>query len=206
MALSRKFLTAMGIDEDKVDEIIKAHSETVEALKEDRDSYKEKAGKYDKAKSDLDEANRKIGEFTKEDSYKVKYEALKEDFDNYKKDSEAQKTKASKTDALRSLLKEIGISEKRIDSVLKVTSLDNIKLGEDGKIEESGKLKKSLSEEWADFIVTAGKEGAKTSTPPGAGGNGTKTREEIMKIKDTQERQKAWAELIRNGGNQNVSN
>ena len=32
MALTRKFLTAMGIEDDKIDEIITAHSETVNAL------------------------------------------------------------------------------------------------------------------------------------------------------------------------------
>ena len=34
MALTRKFLQAMSIDEEKIDEIISAHSETVTALKE----------------------------------------------------------------------------------------------------------------------------------------------------------------------------
>ena len=40
MALTRKFLSALGIEEDKVDEIIKAHTETVDALKEQRDELK----------------------------------------------------------------------------------------------------------------------------------------------------------------------
>lgn len=207
MALSRKFLAALGIEAEKIDEIINAHSETVEALKEERDSYKEKAEKFDKAQKDLENANRKIEELGKEDAYKVKYDALKEDFDNYKKEAENQKVKATKTDAFRNLLKEIGVSEKRIDSVLKVSNIDGIKLDKEGHIEGLDDLKKSLSTEWADFIVTDGKKGASTANPPAAGGNsGVKTREEIMKIKDTQERQKAWGDLIRNGGNQNGSN
>lgn len=201
MALSRKFLAAMGIDPDKIDEIINAHTETTDALKAERDGYKEKAEKYDQAKKDLDEANEKLKGYNKEDSYKVKYDALKEDFDNFKKETQAEKTKASKSDAFRKLLKEIGISEKRIDSVLKVSNLDDIELGEDGKIQDSGDLKKNLTKEWADFIVTDGKQGADVSNPPGGSGTPIKSREEIMKIKDTQERQAAWAELIRNGGN-----
>ena len=40
MALTRKFLTALGVDADKIDEIITAHTDTVEALKEERDKYK----------------------------------------------------------------------------------------------------------------------------------------------------------------------
>lgn len=201
MALSRKFLAALGIEADKIDEIINAHSETVEGLKEERDSYKEKAEKYDKAQKDLDEANRKIEDLGKEDAYKVKYDALKEDFDNYKKEAVAQKVKATKTDAFKALLKEIGVSDKRIDSVVKVSDLDKIRIDKEGHLEGVEDLKKSLSTEWADFIVTEGKKGASTSTPPEGGKTGVKSREEIMKIKDTQERQAAWAELIRNGGN-----
>lgn len=199
MALSRKFLATLGIEADKIDEIISAHSETVEALKEERDSYKDKAEKYSKTKEELDKANEKLKEYGKEDSYKVKYEALKEDFDTYKKNIETEKTNVSKKSAYKELLKEIGIADKRIDSVAKLVELDKIKLDKDGKIEGSDDLKKALSAEWADFIVKDGKEGAGTATPP-AGNGGSKTKEEIMKIKDTTERQKAWGEYIQNGG------
>lgn len=197
MALSRKFLAAFGIEEDKVDEIIKAHSETVDALKEERDAYKEKAEKFDKAQSDLEEIKKNL---SKDDAYKVKYEALKEDFDEYKKGIEAEKTKNSKTAAYKQLLKDIGISEKRIDAVARLVELDKIKLDKDGKIEDVDDLKKSLAEEWSDFIVKDGKEGAGTPTPPEKSSGAVKTKDEIMQIKDTTERQKAWGDYIRNGG------
>lgn len=197
MALSRKFLAALGIEAEKIDEIINAHSETVEALKEERDSFRDQA---QKAQKDLETAQKKVEELGKEDAYKVKYDALKEDYDNFKKEIEVEKTNNSKKSAYKQLLKEIGISEKRIDSVAKLADLDKIKLDKEGKIEGSEDLKKSLGEEWSDFIVKDGKEGAGTSTPPDNNG-GIKTKEEIMKIKDTAERQKAWADLIRQGGN-----
>lgn len=193
MALSRKFLTALGIEEDKVDEIIKAHSETVEALKEERDGYKDKADKYDKAKNDLEAANKKIEEMGKEDAYKVKYEAIKEDFDAYKKGIEAEKTTNNKREAYKALLMEVGISEKRIDAVTRVAELDKIKLDKDGKIEGADDLKKSIKEDWADFIVTEGEQGADPANPPGGSG-AKKTKEEIFAIKDTAERQKAMLE------------
>ena len=199
MALSRKFLSAMGIEAEKIDEIINAHSETVEALKEERDSYKEKAEKYDKAQKDLDAANKTIEDLNKEDAYKVKYEAIKEDFDAFKKEIEAEKVTNSKKSAYRQVLKDIGISDKRIDAVAKLAELDKIKLDKEGNIEGIDDLKKALTEEWSDFIVKDGKEGAGTPTPP-AGTGGAKTKEEIMKIKDTTERQKAWGEYLTHGG------
>ncbi len=202
MALSRKFLSALGIEAEKIDEIINAHSETVEALKEERDSYKDKAEKFEKAQKDLEDANKKIEDLSKEDAYKVKYDALKEDFSSYKKEVEAQKTRTTKVDAYKTLLKEIGVSDKRIDSVVKVSNIDDLKLDKDGHFEGLDELKKSLSDEWADFIVRDEKKGADTSTPPSGGKTSVKTREEIMKIKDTQERQKAWGEYItQQGGN-----
>lgn len=203
MALTRKFLAALGIEAEKIDEIVNAHSETVEALKEERDSFKDKAEKYDKAQKDLEVANKTIEDLNKEDAYKVKYEALKEDFDKYKKDTEAAKTKATKTDGFRSILKEIGISDKRIESVIKVSgsTIDNLKYDKEGKIEGLEDLKKSLAEEWSDFIVKdAGAQGADVNSHPANNGGAVKTKEEIMKIKDTSERQKAWADLIRQGG------
>lgn len=200
MALTRKFLTALGIEADKIDEIINAHSETVEGLKSEISGLKEKAGDYDSIKAELDKANEKIKEFSKDDTYKVKYDALKEDFDTYKKGIETEKVNNSKSLAYRNLLKEIGIADKRIDAVAKLVELDKIKLDKDGKIEGVDDLKKSLSEEWADFIVKDGKQGANTQTPPGNNG-GAKTRDEILKIKNTTERQQAWAEYIKNGGN-----
>ncbi|MEE6208498.1 MAG: hypothetical protein VZR95_10630, partial [Alphaproteobacteria bacterium] len=62
MALTRKFLTALGIEADKIDEIINAHSETVEALKSEIDTYKGKAEQLDKAQADLEKANAKIND------------------------------------------------------------------------------------------------------------------------------------------------
>jgi len=199
MALTRKFLNALGIEADKVDEIINAHAETIEGLKTERDSFKEKAEKYDGVKAELDEAKEKLKDSGKEDSYKVKYEALKEDFDKYKADIETEKTNESKKGAYKALLKEIGISEKRIESVARLAELDKIKLDKDGKIEGADDLKKSLKTEWADFITTEGTQGAGTATPPNNGG-GAMSKDDIMKIKDTTERQKAWGEYIKQGG------
>ena len=45
MALTRKFLRALGIEDDKVEEIIGAHLETVNPLKDERDNLKEQADK-----------------------------------------------------------------------------------------------------------------------------------------------------------------
>ena len=42
MALTRKFLKSLGLDEDKVDSIIEAHTESTDALKKQRDEAADK--------------------------------------------------------------------------------------------------------------------------------------------------------------------
>lgn len=193
MSLTRKFLSALGIEDDKVDEIIGAHTETVNALKEQRDAYKADAEKLPGVQKDLDDM-KAAAEKNGKDAYKVKYEALKEEFEDYKDQQKQKETHARKEDAYRELLKEAGVSEKRINAVLKVSDVDAIVIDDEGKIQDAADLKKSIGEEWADFIVREDIKGTKTPNPPAGSGKVYKTKDEIMAIKDTRERQSAIAE------------
>ena len=196
MALKRSFLTAMGIEADKVDEIINAHMETVEGLKAERDSLKEKADKYDAEKKKAEDLAQKVKDLEGKDDYKEKYDALKGEFDSYKSNIENEKTTASKTKAYKDMLKEVGISEKRIDSIIKVSDLSGIKIAEDVTIEGVEDLKKKAADEWADFIEKSATKGADVKKPPVNAGTGAKTKEDIMNIKDATERQAAIAENL----------
>lgn len=196
MALTRKFLTALGIDDDKIDEIITAHSETVNALKEQRDTYKAEAEKLPNVVKELNDL-KKQHENDGENPFEERYNSLKKEFEDYKKEVKASETKRAKSAAYEALLKEVGISEKRIKSILKVTNLDEIELEEDGKIKDEDTKKDAIKTEWADFIVKNSQQGANTVNPPANNGGSVKTKDEIMKIKDTSERQAEWAKLIK---------
>ena len=193
MALTRKFLSALGIDAEKVDEIIMAHTEVTDALKEERDKYKADAEQLPDVKKELETLKAKA---EGEDPYKEKYEKLKKEHEDYKKDVETKATTAKKESAYRSILKEIGIPEKRIDTVIKASkeSVDKLEFDEEGKIKDGDKVKESLKTEWADFIPVTESKGIKTATPPSNGGKTTMTREQIRAIEDPAARQKAMAE------------
>lgn len=203
MALTRKFLSAMGIEDDKIDQIIEAHRNTVDGLKDEADKNKADAEKLKSVQKELNEAKEAMANGDKS-PYKVKYEAkveeleeLQKEFDKYKADVDAKAITAKKTDAYRQLLKEAGVSEKRIDAVLRVSPIDDVELDEEGKIKDAKKLTDNIKSEWADFIVEVSEQGAYVSTPPqNNGGSKAWTKEEILKIQDTSERQKAWAEFI----------
>ena len=192
MGFSRKMLKAMNIEEDKIEQIIDAHSETVDALKADRDAYKEDAAKLAAVQKELDALKAKG-----DDGYKAKYEAEKAAHDALKADIAAKETKKAKTDAYRELLKGANIDEKRIATILRAEAptIDKIELDADGKIKNAEQYTESIKSDWADFIVTQSAKGTNTATPPANGGAATtKTKEDILKIKDAGERQKAIAE------------
>ena len=192
-SLSRKFLAGLGIDDDKVDLIIEKHSEVVTEIKTERDNFKEQAEKLPSLEKELSDL-KSASDDGKENSYKVKYEALKEEFDSYKSDIEAKASQTKKENAYRNLLKAVGIAEKRIDSVLKVSDLKDIEFDEEGKIKNEDQIKASIKEEWSDFISTTSSKGAETSNPPANSGKSTMTREQIRAISDPIARQKAMME------------
>ena len=165
MALTRTILEAMGIEEKKIDEIISAHAETMSALKQQRDSYKAQADELAEVQRKLDEANETI-KANDSDAWKVKYDAIKEEYENYKSDISAKETTRAKQAAYREVLKAAGVSDKRIDSIIRVSDIDSVELDESGKIKEAEKLTESIKNEWADFIVSTNTKGADTATPP----------------------------------------
>lgn len=190
MAFTRKFLSALGIEADKVDEIIAAHTEVTDALKEERDKYKANAEKLPEVEKQLSELKKTM---EGEDPYKEKYEALQKEYDDYKAEVDAKATTAKKESAFRKLLKEIGISDKRIDTVVKVSDTDKIELTENG-IKDEETLKAKLKEEWSDFITTTRTEGTPSANPPSNGAKNTMTKEQIRAISDPIARQKAMLE------------
>lgn len=191
MSFTRKFLSALGIEADKVDEIITAHTEVTDALKADRDKYKVDAEKLPAVQKELDEL--KTAQ-TGEDPYQKKYEELQKEFNDYKADIEAKNTTAKKEQAFRAILKEIGVSDKVIDNVVKVSDVSKIEFDDKGEVKGADDLKKSLSTEWAGFISTKKAEGANSANPPANDGKSTMTKEQIRAIADPVARQKAMLE------------
>ena len=191
MSLTRKMLKAMGIEEEKIDQIIEAHSETVDSLKADRDSYKEDAEKLKDVQKELDDLKAKG-----DDGWKEKHDKLKGEFDAYKKDVEAKEAHSKKVEAYKAILKDANLSEKGIEKAIKYAEWDKSERGEDGKLKGASDHIKAVREEWAEYVTTTTTTGAKTSTPPtNNGGKTGKTKEEIMAIRDPAVRQ---AEIAKN--------
>lgn len=162
MALTRRLLEGMGIEDKAIESIIEAHTETVNGLKADRDKYKEQAEKVPDLQKQLEDAKAATADG---DGWEQRYQEEHQAFEDFKTQVAAEKAEAEKAQAYRGMLIAAGIDPKRVDSVMRVTNLDGVEM-EDGKLKDSEKLAEAAKEEWADFIVKARTEGSNPATPP----------------------------------------
>lgn len=123
------------------------------------------------------------------------YKTLKKSFDDYKAEIAGKEAREAKEKAYRAILKDANLSEKGIEKAVKYADWDKIELEADGKLKSAADHIKAVKEEWAEYVVTKTTTGANTANPPTNNGGTGKTKEEIMAIKDTAQRQ---AEIAKN--------
>lgn len=191
MALTRPMLKGMNLTEEQISAIIDAHIETVDGLKNQIAQYKKDAEALPGVQEELKkakEAAEKNGDAAK----------IQKDFDDYKAEVEAEKTKAAKETALRKVAKDAGLTDAGIAKAVKYADYSTIELTDKGEIKNAKDMIKSLKEEWPEHIAKTTQQGANSAQPPANQGNNGKysSKDEIMKIKDAEARQKAIAENI----------
>ena len=164
MALTREFLTALGIEKEKHQAIIDAHTETTDALKAERDRYKADAEKLPKVQEDLKKA-----QAAAKDS--GEYDKLKKEFDDYKADVASKEALAAKKAAFQKVAKDAGLTEAGIAKAAKYQDYSKIELDEKGEIKDAKDLMKTIKEEWPEHVAKKETKGAETPNPP-EGGNG----------------------------------
>ena len=190
MALTRKMLTAMGIEAEKIDQIIEAHTESTEALKAKVEEAEEKAEGLRAEASKVPALEKQIEDMKSADEsgeWKSKYEEAKADaeriqgdldklkgekatlegeFESYKQGVESERANAEKLELYKGLLREIGLDEKRVDKAARLKDMGELDV-EDGALKDREELKKAEAEEWAEFIPQpTGKHGQNVPNPP----------------------------------------
>jgi chromosome segregation ATPase len=208
MNLDRKFLEALGIKEDATQEqICNAHQETLSRVKSELDEANNKVAELDKTLKAVTKERDTLKTATDsgENGLQAKYDKLEKEYSEYKANVEKEADTRKKTAAYRDLLKTAGISEKRLDSILRISDLSGIKLDKEGKIVDSDSLSEKAKTEWADFIEHSEKNGVDPATPPGNIG-GKLSRADIYKkddngryLYDATTRQQKLAELMQAG-------
>lgn len=175
MALTRKLLKSLGLEDAAIDTIIDAHAETTEALKKERDEAKAEAAKVDALTKQLNEANEKLAKAG--DAAKVQ-----KAFDDYKAEVEAEKKTAKTAADVQELLKEAGISRESFrTAVAKSFDAAKIAYADDGSISNRAELVQGIKTDFADFVATTTSAGTPPAAPP-SGNPGKMSKEAIAKL------------------------
>lgn len=186
MALTRRFLKALNISDEVIDEIIAAHTDVTDGLKVQLKTAQEAQAQLETITAERDELQKKLNDTTQSD----RISELEKQLSEY----QTRETNAQKRTALTALLESAGIDKRGFARVLAATDLDGIEL--DGEnIKDPEKLTEKLKTEWADLLVTDTTNTAKPATPPVNEASGI-TKEQITNIKDKSERRMAIAQNL----------
>lgn len=190
MALTRKMLKAMGVEDEKIDQIIEAHSETVDGLKDKLRKAEEDAEDLKDVQKELDDLKKKT-DGSKD--WEKKFNDERKAFEDFKKEIAGKETAAAKEKAVRAYFEGKGIKGDNLEIAIRGAKDEIAGLELDGeKIKDAKSLDDLVAGTYKGLVVKTQTNGAGTNTPPGNNG-GKMTKEEIMAIKDAGERQKQIA-------------
>lgn len=209
MAFTRKYLAGIGIEADKIEAIMEAHVEVVEGLKskiaEAGDSAEEFAkvkAELEQARNDLKTAQATIKAAEKED-YKGKYESEKAAHEKLISDIAAKESAAKKETALTAAAKAAKFSDDAIAMILdsKKDYASMIEFDENGAAKNAADIIESIKKERPQFVPKPQEQLHSPANPPAdTGGKKSMSWDDIDKIKDTAERQKAMLENMESLG------
>ena len=157
------------VPKDVLGQICNLHTTSNEDLTE---SVKTLKADLEKAERERDTYKAKAPKEGEETVSKEDYDKLKKEYDDYKSDITAKTTRTEKENAFRELLKSAGVSEKRLNAIIKVSDIDGLELDKDGKIKNADKHTETIKTDWAEFIETTTTRGANTANPPAGNGGG----------------------------------
>lgn len=142
--------------------LIAAHLAVVDPLKDDLQRYKADAEKLPDVQKELDD----LKAASENNEWETKYNEEHAAFEKYKGEvaaaAQVEKIKVEYT----KLLRELGISEKRFEAILRLTDFSKMKLGEKG-LEDVDKLKEAIKSDWEDYIPETREDGVGVNNPPG---------------------------------------
>ena len=203
MSLTRKMLKAMSIEDEKIEQIIEAHLEPVNALKEEVDKYKADAEKLEEAKKEIETLKKRIAKNGDEEMVsKAEYDKVKKDFDDYKEEIANKQAKEAKEKAVRTFYESKGITGKNLEIAMRGSraEIDGIELDGD-KIKDNSALDALVKGDFSSLVATTTTKGANIANPPANSGGAKLTKEDIYKkdekgryVMSASERQKALAE------------
>ncbi len=167
--------------------IVALYLGVVDPMKDEISDLKAKAERLDEVTKEL--------ETLKKGDYKKKYDDLNKEYADYKASKEQEAENSAKEAAVKAYFESKKIIGKNLEIAMRGAKdeINGITL-KDGKIEDTAPLDGLVAGTFASLIVTESTKGADTATPPSGGGGSISTKEDILKISNTAERQAAIKE------------
>ncbi len=167
MAFTRKMLKALGIDDEKIEQIMDAHTEVTESLKQERDAAKAAADELTKVKDELEQAKQSLKDADKNGKdLQSKYDTEHAEFEKLKNEVAAKATKEKTDKALIEWAKSKGYSEAGAKKIAKYGGYgERIKFDEDGKPTNLDELESDVAAEWGEYKGETKTETHKETNP-----------------------------------------
>ena len=147
MSLSRTDLKLIGLNDDQIESVIAAHSETVSALKQ---KYSELEAKYSSVKENADRlpsVQKELDDLRKED-YKGKY-------DNLFASVEKGKARAAKETAVKAYYEGKNIRGQNLTIAMRGTDLDALQLDDSGNLADTAALDALVDGDFRPLVTSA---------------------------------------------------
>lgn len=159
--------------DDIASKLVALHRTVVDPLKDQLDDAKREAAKYKTEAEKVPELQQKVKDLEGGEDWKQKYESEKKAHDDYKAQVARDATVAKIKAAHKKMLTEEKISEKAIESILSATDYTQLKLKDDGALDDASAkaLKDDIESRWSGFKVTQRQRGERVDNPP-SGNNG----------------------------------
>lgn len=205
MAFTRKMLRALGIEDDKIEQIMDAHTEVTEALKTERDAAKTAADELTKVKDELAQTKEslKAAEKSAKDA-KSQFDTEKAEHDKLKTEISTKAAKEKADAAIIEWAKSKGYSEAGAKKIAKYGGYgDRLKFDENGKATNLDELADDVAAEWGEYKGEPRSEGYKGSNPL-TGGTATKKSLAAQYYAEYQDR--LYGTKTAAGGNDNGGN
>lgn len=165
MALSRKFLKAMGLTEEQIDSVVEAHRETVDGLQKSLTAAEDKAKKYDGVEKELNELKAaNAGKPNYEELYNADHTAL----ENLRSEITAKEARTAKEAAIGAFFEKNNIvgKQKKIAMMAIKGDIDGYEVDEAGNLKDTKPLETLIKEDFAGLVSTTRTEGAGIANPP----------------------------------------
>lgn len=192
MALTRRSLKELGLDAQTIDSIIEMHADTVNALRTELDHVRTQNAELPALREKYGAVEQELQTLRSED-WKGRHDQVRRELDQLLESQRTEHEHQARCKAARAYFSEHGISGDNLELAMRGSSaeIDALTLQDDA-IADTSALDRLMDGPFSRLVSSVCTVGAATPRPPVNCG-GFASKEEIMRIRDREQRRAAIA-------------